>query len=159
MSLPKACRRIQKEINMYKRSPAEFAPYIYVDETNLYNVYFLINGPKGSCYEGGEYVVLIHLQADYPMSPPDIKMLTPSGRFATNKSICTTFTNFHPESWCPTYTFNTIIASFISFMMDNDVTAVGSIKSTAEEKQQIAHESHAYNKNKRYDEWFRPTLL
>jgi len=39
------------------------------------------------------------------MQPPDIKMMTPNGRFEVGKKICTTFTSFHKESWSPIYDF------------------------------------------------------
>jgi len=156
MSIPKACRRIQRELALYRSSPAEFIPSLYVDENNMYRVYFRIMGPADSEYAGGEYVGVLILDADYPMSPPEIRMLTPSGRFYVDKPICTSFTNFHPESWCPTYTFSTILASFLSYMLDDcraSLIAVGSVSTTTEEKRMLASESQAYNERKGFNKW------
>lgn len=151
--MPKACRRIQRELTMYKESPAEFVPEVYVKDENMYKIYFRIEGPQDSDYAGGEYVGILKLDADYPLSPPEIRMLTPSGRFQVNKAICTTFTNFHPESWCATYTFRTILMSFVSFMLDDSTSsqvAVGSMRSTVEEKQKLASQSKDYNRRHGY---------
>lgn len=156
MSLPKACRRIQRELALYQSSPADFIPSLYIEDNNLYRVYFRIIGPADSHYAGGEYVGVLILDADYPMSPPEIRMLTPSGRFYIDKPICTSFTNFHPESWCPTYTFSTILTSFVSFMLDESpasLIAVGSVSSTPEEKRLLASESGAYNERKGFHKW------
>ena len=156
MAFPKACRRIQRELAMYKESPSDFVPKIHIQDNNMYKVYFKIEGPSDSDYAGGEYVGVLKLDADYPMTPPEIQMLTPSGRFVVKKPICTTFTNFHPESWCASYTFSSILTSFVSFMLEDNAcaySAVGSIASTPSEKRQFASESKAFNKLNGFDTW------
>ena len=35
-----------------------------------------MNGPKGSLYEGGNYLINIHVPNDWPFRPPIIKFLT-----------------------------------------------------------------------------------
>lgn len=47
--------------------------------------HYAITGPKGSPYEGGIYHGKIVFPTEYPMKPPSIYMITPSGRFETNK--------------------------------------------------------------------------
>lgn len=64
----------------------------------------------------------IALPTDYPLAPPSLRCLTPSGRFQVGSQICTTFTAFHPESWSPLYTFESILISLISLMADDRET-------------------------------------
>jgi ubiquitin-conjugating enzyme E2 J2 len=144
MLAPKASRRIQRELSDFRLSPPPFVPKIGMSDDNMRRLYFLIEGPTDSPYEGGEYILCAELASDYPMSAPVIRMLTPSGRFDVNQSICTTFTHYHPELWSPTYNFTNILISFVSFMMD-DETGVGSIKTGAEERKMHAANSKIWN--------------
>lgn len=36
------------------------------------------------------------LPSEYPFKPPEVYMLTPSGRFEINKKICLSISSFHP---------------------------------------------------------------
>jgi len=151
--LPKAAKRIQKELVEFKNAPPQYVPKMAVDETNMRNLYFLIEGADDSPFKGGEYVVIVELQQNYPMSAPAIRMLTPSGRFMVDTSICTTFTVFHPESWSPTYNFTNIMLSFVSFMLDTDYLSthsVGGMQSTDDEIRAYATKSKEYNRAKGY---------
>ena len=47
-------------------------------------------------------------------------MFTPSGRFKTNSKICTSFSDFHPESWNPLWGVNSICIGLISFMVSDE---------------------------------------
>jgi len=37
------------------------------------------------------------------MGPPEIRMYTPSGRFEPNKPLCLSMSNYHPETWVPSW--------------------------------------------------------
>ena len=150
----KATKRIHKEITLFNDAPPDYVPFIHVNETNMQIIYFLIRGPKDTPYDGGEYVVELNLPIDYPISPPSIKMRTPSGRFATGLDICTTFSNFHPESWSMVYTFTTILRSFLSFMIDDKPSHVGGIDTTIETKKDFALKSKEFNEKKNYNKMF-----
>lgn len=149
--LPKAAKRIQKELTEFRKSPPQFVPKMAIDETNIRHLYFLIEGVDDSPFKGGEYILRVELPNDYPMSAPVIRMMTPSGRFQVDESICTTFTHYHPESWCPTYNFTNIMVSFISFMLEPvDIKSrnngIGGMHSTDDEKRAYAKSSIEYNK-------------
>ena len=153
---PKAAKRIQRELTDFKTSPPPFVPKMAVDETNMRHLYFLIEGPTDSPFAGGEYVLRVELPNDYPMSAPVLRMMTPSGRFVVDKSICTTFTHYHPELWSPTYNFTNIMVSFVSFMLDTlahdggAATGVGSMHSSDDDKRSLALESKDWNKKHGY---------
>jgi ubiquitin-protein ligase len=58
-------------------------------------------GAKGSPYEGGYYHGKLKFPPEYPLKPPSILMLTPSGRFKPNTRLCLSMSDFHPETWNP----------------------------------------------------------
>ena len=62
---------------------------------------FLCTGATGSAYEGGLYHGKVEFTKDYPLKPPAIRLLTPSGRFKEGSKLCFSFSDFHPESWNP----------------------------------------------------------
>ena len=81
---------------------------------------------------------------DYPFKPPRILMLTPSGRFEVNKPICTSFSDYHPESWDPSWSVQTIVLGLISFMLSEEMTA-GGINQTQVERVKLAAKSLEFN--------------
>ena len=83
-------------------------------------------GVDDSSYNGGEYVMQMIMPEDYPFAPPSIVFLTPSGRFEVGKKICTTFSDYHPESWSPGNSLTTLMFSMVSFMTD-ELPGVGGI--------------------------------
>lgn len=62
---------------------------------NLLEWHFTFTGIQGTAYEDGFYHGSIRLDPSYPLKPPSIYMLTPSGRWDVGKSICLSATNFH----------------------------------------------------------------
>ena len=68
---------------------------------NLLHWHFSVQGAPNSVYEKGVYHGRIILPRDYPLSPPHVQMLTPSGRFIPGHDICLSASSYHPESWTP----------------------------------------------------------
>lgn len=71
-------------------------------------------------------------------------MTTPNGRFMTQKKICLSMSDFHPESWNPMWSVSSILTGLLSFMMDNSPTT-GSVSTTVAEKEKLAKASLAFN--------------
>lgn len=72
--------RLRKEYQEIRKKPLEnirTAP----KETNLLEWHYVIEGPKGSPYEGGYYHGMVLFPKEYPHKPPSIQMFTPNGRF------------------------------------------------------------------------------
>jgi ubiquitin-conjugating enzyme E2 J1 len=90
--------------------------------------HFTIRGPADTDYANGIYHGRIIFPPEYPYKPPSIMLLTvcgaasggaprqpmapfftslpppqPNGRFETNKRICLSMSDFHPESWQPSW--------------------------------------------------------
>uniref|UniRef100_A0A915M9J2 UBC core domain-containing protein n=1 Tax=Meloidogyne javanica TaxID=6303 RepID=A0A915M9J2_MELJA len=57
-------------------------------EENLFEWHFTVRGPPDTVYSEGVYHGRILLPVEYPMKPPNLRLLTPNGRFETNKNIC-----------------------------------------------------------------------
>jgi len=123
-------------------------------EDNVLEWRFLIKGAEGTDYEGGYYHGKLIFPPQYPMKPPGIMFCTPSGRFEINKRICLTISDFHPETWCPSWTVGSILTGIVSFMNSDELTTGGLAASSAERKS-MAIASTAYNaKDKIYVELF-----
>lgn len=112
---------------------------------------FKIIGPPDTPYEGGEYILHMSLPDSYPMAPPELRMLTPSGRFDTNVKICTSFSSFHGESWSPAYTLTSLLVSMVSFLTQATANSgIGAATTTDQEKRRLAAASKAWNRTKGY---------
>lgn len=83
-------------------------------EDNLFVWHFTVRGPKGTDFAGGIYHGRISLPPEYPFKPPSIMLLTPNGRFETNKKICLSLTAHHPEHWQPAWGIRTILEALIA---------------------------------------------
>ena len=116
------------------------------DERSLLYWHFVLFGPENTPYEGGMYYGNIVFPPDFPLRPPKFVMRTPSGRFVPDVSICTTFTDFHPETWSPMWTVTTMLDGFLSFLVEDGVTAGGILQSRAE-REELALKSIEFNMN------------
>jgi ubiquitin-conjugating enzyme E2 J2 len=92
------------------------------DEKNIYEWYFCVFGLLDCPYEDGFYVGKIIFPKEYPFKPPGLMMITPNGRFEERKRICTSFSDFHPELWDPSWSVQTIVLGLLSFMLGNEIT-------------------------------------
>lgn len=131
----------------------EVEGYAKVEIIDMKKIIFVLKGSSDTPFENGEYVGEVNLPSDYPNSAPSIKMLTPSGRFEPNVNICTSISNFHPETWSPVLTIKTVLIAFQSFMnakddFDHAGTAkemLLSIKEREKLQRKYAENSKTYN--------------
>lgn len=130
-------KRVLKDIVEGKKNlQDEFGIYIAPEENDFYRVHFILPGPEDTPYEGGLYHGMIRLNPDHPKKPPNIHMITPSGRFVAephpisskSRGICTTTSAFHPEAWTPMMNIETIIKGFVSHMCDGNDIGHGGLK-------------------------------
>jgi ubiquitin-conjugating enzyme E2 J1 len=56
-------------------------------QSDIFEWHCTLRGVRGTEYEGGLYHLRILLPASYPMSAPDIVLLTPNGRFELGKKV------------------------------------------------------------------------
>lgn len=153
-------KRITKEIQLYEKSNFVFDNLILqYKEDDLYTWYFVIYNLKDTDYENGVYLGTVSLPNNYPFKAPDFKFLTHTGRFEINKKLCTTFTGFHNDQWCPSWNICSMCAGLTSFMTDTftaESKGIGGIQTTKEEKQKIANNSHEIIKeNEIFKKYFK----
>ena len=110
------------------------------DPNNVFEWYFIIHSLPDEPYKNGFYMGKLKFPTDYPWKPPSIMMITETGRFAVNKRICLSISDYHPESWNPVWPVSSIIIGLISFFVTN-VGTVGSIDRSFDERKQIAAKS------------------
>ncbi|CAD8068536.1 unnamed protein product [Paramecium sonneborni] len=121
---------------------------------NIFEWHFVIYNLT-DFFEGGYYHGILQLPPDYPLKPPTLKFITPSGRFEVGKPVCLSFTNFHPESWSSAQTIESMMISIISFMYTNENTT-GGILSSPQEKQRQALNSKKFNlQNEQFTKIFK----
>lgn len=148
-----AVRRLKHDFMMLVKDPV---PYVDAAPlpSNILEWHYVIQGPEGSPYHNGIYHGKLCFPPDYPYRPPSIYMITPNGRFKTNRRLCLSISDFHPDSWNPTWHLSTILTGLLSFMLEN-ISTYGSITTTQLEKRILAKKSLEYNlKNKQFCELF-----
>lgn len=77
----------------------------------------MVCGPESSPYDGGFYHGKLVFPREFPFKPPSIYMITPNGRFRTNKKLCLSISDFHPDTWNPAWSVSTILTGLLSFMV------------------------------------------
>lgn len=149
--------RLRKELRALQKNPVTNIRAL-PRESNILEWHYVIEGTKGTPFEGGWYHGIVTFPKEYPYKPPSIQMVTPNGRFKTSTSLCLSMSDFHPESWNPLWSVGTILMGLHSFMLEHTPTQ-GSITTTDAAKRKLAAESLEFNtKNKVFRELF-PELV
>jgi len=137
-----AVKRLMREACELKDPTEEYCAHPVDD--NLFEWHFTVQGPSGTDFEGGLYHGRILLPADYPMKPPNIILLTPNGRFETQKKICLSISGHHPETWQPSWSIRTALLALIAFMPTPANGTIGAVDYTPEERQRLARKSSSW---------------
>lgn len=103
--------------------------------------HFTIRGADESDYAGGRYHGRILLPSQYPFRPPDIMLLTPSGRFQCSTKICLSISSFHAETWQPSWSIRTVLTALIAFFTTPAAGAIGSLDYPSSERRALAAKS------------------
>jgi ubiquitin-conjugating enzyme E2 J2 len=153
-------KRLHKEHKDLLESKTNINFVAEPDPDNIFDWHFCIYGLKECPYEGGFYHGMLKFPKEYPMKPPSVMMITPSGRFEEKERICLTISDYHPESWNPVWKVESILFGLMSFML-SDEDSVGSLDMSEKERKQFAKKSLDWNmKNKtdkfaeRFDKYF-----
>lgn len=152
-----ATSRLKQDYLRLKRDPV---PYITAEPlpTNILEWHYVVCGPENSPYEGGFYHGKLVFPREFPFKPPSIYMLTPNGRFKTNKKLCLSISDFHPDTWNPAWSVSTILTGLLSFMLEKSPT-LGSIETSDYDKRQFAYQSLEFNlKDKQFCDLFPDTV-
>ncbi|KAK2406665.1 Ubiquitin-conjugating enzyme E2 34 [Trifolium repens] len=140
----KACiKRLQKEYRALCKEPVSHI-VARPSPSDILEWHYVLEGSEGTPFAGGYYYGKIKFPPEYPYKPPGISMTTPNGRFMTQKKICLSMSDFHPETWNPMWSVSSILTGLLSFMMDTSPTT-GSVSTTTAEKQRLAKSSLSFN--------------
>eukprot|EP00929_Paragymnodinium_shiwhaense_P014689 TRINITY_DN122635_c0_g1_i1.p1 TRINITY_DN122635_c0_g1~~TRINITY_DN122635_c0_g1_i1.p1 ORF type:complete len:265 (+),score=54.92 TRINITY_DN122635_c0_g1_i1:87-881(+) len=141
-----AANRLRKDLKAISKSPP---PYINVacDDSNILHWLYVLEGPEDTPYQGGWYFGRLKFPHNFPMAPPSILMVTPNGRFETNTRLCLSMSDYHPESWNPSWNVGTVLTGLLSFMCEETATAGAMVPPrSVEERKDLAAKSVAWNK-------------
>jgi ubiquitin-conjugating enzyme E2 J2 len=138
-----AVRRLSKEYADMLKNPT---PHVeaHPEPNNILTWYFVIEGPQDSCYENGLYLGRIRFPENYPFKPPSFFMLTPSGRFETETSICLSYSAHHADTWSPVWSIGKMIQGLLSFMLEEE-KALGTMVTDEKTKRILASTSVEFN--------------
>ncbi|KAG5318061.1 UB2J1 enzyme, partial [Pseudoatta argentina] len=134
-----AVKRLMREAQELHEATEEY--YASPLEDNLFEWHFTVQGPPSTDFEGGVYHGRILLPPEYPMKPPNIILLTPNGRFETNKKICLSISGHHPETWQPSWSIRTALLALIAFMPTPGSGTIGALDYSNEERQKLSKKS------------------
>ncbi|OQR96421.1 ubiquitin-conjugating enzyme E2 [Achlya hypogyna] len=134
MASAMATKRLRKEYQALQKSPETNIEAVPL-ERNILEWHYVLRGI--GIYEGGYYHGKLVFPPEYPMKPPSVYMLTPNGRFQTNKRLCLSMSDYHPETWNPMWSVSSILAGLYSFMNETTPT-LGSITTTDAQKRKFA---------------------
>ena len=138
-------RRIQKEYKSLQDDPSLLTNAVVVpNPDNLLEWHFAVYGLDDP-YKGGVYHGVVLLPDSYPKAPPGIKVFTPSGRFMPNYKLWMSISDWHPESWNPSWQIYQVILGLISVMSEDVEFGVGMIMESKETRHKLAEESINFN--------------
>ena len=78
--------RLRKELRELKKNPVLNIQAL-PKENNILEWHYVIEGAKGSPFEGGWYHGVVLFPKEYPYKPPSITMITPNGRFKVESAM------------------------------------------------------------------------
>uniref|UniRef100_A0A0G4HW07 UBC core domain-containing protein n=1 Tax=Chromera velia CCMP2878 TaxID=1169474 RepID=A0A0G4HW07_9ALVE len=140
-------RRLMREYHAIQKTPN---PQVKVrpDPKSVFSWHYVLHDlPEDTPFSGGVYHGKLVFPENYPFAPPSIMMITPNGRFDINKRLCLSMSDFHPESWNPSWRIESILQGLLSFMLDpQEPRTTGAVICSAATKKTLAKNSFAANK-------------
>lgn len=112
-----AKQRLTKELKQIMSEPIDNC-LIRAEMSNIFIFHFVLDGISDTPLEGGKYYGTIKFPPEYPFKPPAIFLHTKNGIIQTDESICTSFSEYHPESWQPAFGPRTAILGMFVFLED-----------------------------------------
>lgn len=141
-----ALTRLRRE---YANIQSEKIPHIIArpTEKSILVWHYVLHDLTEVPYMGGVYWGKLVFPKEYPLKPPAIYMLTPSGRFETNTRLCLSMSDFHPESWNPSWRIESILVGLISFMLDaTEPRTTGGVFCSVAKRREYAKASFDFNR-------------
>eukprot|EP00438_Fugacium_kawagutii_P019633 Skav232806 [mRNA] locus=scaffold614:450207:451073:- [translate_table: standard] len=152
-----ALTRLRREYSIIQQSPK--TPHIVArpSESNMLVWHFVLHDlPAETPYRGGVYEGKLVFPQEYPLKPPEkadgLMMQYPChtaimrGRFEINTRLCLSMSDFHPESWNPSWRIESILVGLVSFMLDhNEPRTTGGMHTSEAKRRELALASFSFN--------------
>ncbi|KAF2031186.1 UBC-like protein [Setomelanomma holmii] len=104
-------KRLMTELQTYQNDPNDALLELGPADDDVMHWRAVMKGVVGTAYEGGRWLLDIHIPTAYPLSPPSIRFVTPichpNVDFKTGE-ICL---DLLKTSWSPAYTVSTTMTS------------------------------------------------
>lgn len=140
-----AVRRLRKELEAIKKTPNHQVA-VQPSSVSLLEWHFVLHSLPEDCpFHGGCYHGRLLFPPEYPYAPPTVAMVTPNGRLETGCRLCLSMTDYHPESWNPAWSAETILVGLVSFFLSESEVGYGVINASFERRRVLAEESWAFN--------------
>jgi len=112
----KTTKLIMKQLKIIMNNPHSS---IHLDATNLYIWKVIIDGPSGTPYNGGKWMLRIWFNGEYPSEPPLIKFITPIKHCNINNygRICHSILS---RNYIPTINMSVILDCIYGLLLNPD---------------------------------------
>jgi len=100
----------------------------FVAESDLFSWKVIFNGPAGSPYNGGKFLIFVNFPQDYPFRPPKLQFITPIYHCNINNDgrVCMDILTL---SWSPALTLNRVMTSLQELLITpNPLDALDAVK-------------------------------
>mmetsp|Transcript_14383 Transcript_14383/g.38830 ORF Transcript_14383/g.38830 Transcript_14383/m.38830 type:complete len:729 (+) Transcript_14383:470-2656(+) len=114
---PAVRRRIMKELRDFAAFSAGTGVHVFPSEANLLEWRALVEGPVGSPFEGGTWVLTIDLPTDYPFKAPRVRFLTPVFHCNVNDSGSLCLDILH-NNWSPALSVPKVLEAVRNLLAD-----------------------------------------
>jgi Ubiquitin-protein ligase len=113
--MQKANKRIQKEYEELTKTPPDG---VVVTSENMFDSWdVLLQGPQGTPYEGGTFLVKMKFPDNYPFKPPKATFATKIYHPSIKKDTGEICKDIYEEGWVPTKTIKQVIDVLKSMLM------------------------------------------
>jgi ubiquitin-protein ligase len=124
-------KRLMSEIKNIEKNREEMEScglYIYYDESNIGEFYFMIIGTEDTPYEKGFYPFKLVIPSNYPFEPPKVTIILPNdGHSRMNPNlyiggkVCLSMINtWAGPGWLPSYTIDKVVIAIQALVMNEN---------------------------------------
>ncbi len=117
----KAClKRIKGDLKRLYKEPLH-GICVSFDQSDITRIHALVTGPEGTPYESGLFHFFLRIPADYPNSPPRVKLLTTDGGrvrfnpnlYANGKVCLSTLGTWSGPGWSPAQWIGSVLQTLL----------------------------------------------